>query len=170
MKSIKLIVMASLALFIGACQNRTTQSGDEAKETISPNGLDTENASTSYLIPVDSANKMIGSYLSSITSASNEDTPELQSLIMDANALRNYLSDTSIKNVKVMFAHTLDYINSGHQGQQAGYKSGALTFVFAGYNAQGNYVFAPNNMVLDHAVPCPNHCVISGSASNSFLQ
>ena len=33
-----------------------------------------------------------------------------------------------------MLAHTLPYINSGHYGQNAGYRSGELTIVIAGYN------------------------------------
>jgi len=117
-----------------------------------------------HFIPVDSANKMIRSYLNSIADSDTE-KPQLQSLIMDADALREYLKDTSIKEVKVMFAHTMDYINSGHGGQYAGYRPGALTIIFAGYNLQGNYVLAPGNLVPDGSSPCPPFCPGTGTAS-----
>ncbi len=45
-------------------------------------------------IPIDTANKMIGSYLASVQSGSGTDT-NLHSLIIDANALREYLTSDS---------------------------------------------------------------------------
>ncbi|RYY17201.1 MAG: hypothetical protein EOO04_25770 [Chitinophagaceae bacterium] len=79
-------------------------------------------------------------------------------------------NNPEIKRVKVMLAHTLKYINTGHGGQNAGYKSGALTIVFAGFTKDGNYVFAPGNMVPNHAVPCPRNCPDAGSAAQNLLQ
>jgi hypothetical protein len=120
-----------------------------------------------YFISKDSANKMLQSYQGSISSVDADSS--LHSLILNADALRQYLSDTSIKEVKVMLAHTLDYINAGNQNQPAGYKPNALTIILAGYNDKGNYVLAPGNMVPNRAKPCPNQCP-TGSASSSLLE
>lgn len=121
-------------------------------------------------ISKDSANKMIGSYLASIQADSAQQDPDLHSLILDADLLRHYLSNKEVKQVKVMLAHTLEYINTGHAGQNAGYKSGALTIVIGGYNRDGSYIFQAGNMVPNHATPCPRNCPESGAASGSLLQ
>lgn len=122
-----------------------------------------------YFIPVDSANKMLRSYLTSVN-ADIDSNKQLQALIMDADALREYLSNPSIKKVKVMFAHTLDYINAGHGGENCGYTPGQLTIIFAGYDSENNYIFAPGNLVPNRAKPCPTNCSVTGTAANMYLQ
>ncbi len=131
-------------------------------------------ADSSYCnyIPADTANVMIKSYLNSIH-YQQEDT-DLHALIYDADSLRAYLSDKRVVKVKFMFAHTLDYINGGGLNKYAGYQSGALTFVIAGYDIGGNYVFYyyPRTtcpMVKDHCYPCPNTCPPNGTASSDTL-
>ncbi|OJU76478.1 MAG: hypothetical protein BGO09_16275 [Bacteroidetes bacterium 47-18] len=119
-------------------------------------------------ISKDSANRMIQSYLSSIDAVDAQE--QLNSLILDADDIRTYLSDTAIRGVKIMFAHTLEYINSGNEGLPAGLESGALTVILAGYNSRGNYVFAPGMRVLNKARPCPTKCLTTGSASNHILE
>ncbi len=153
MKVITLLGMASIALTLHSCNPKP---GDRS---------DYEG-----YIPKDTANKMIGSYLASISSDADLQNPDVHSLIVDADLLRNYLKNPEIKRVKVMLAHTLEYINTGHGGQNAGYKSGALTIVFAGFGKDGNYIFAPGNMVPNHAVPCPRNCPDAGSAAQNLLQ
>ena len=118
-------------------------------------------------IPADSANKMIKSYLTSINSLHNDS--DLRSIIFDADSLRAYLSNTSIKHVKVMFAHKLDYINAQGSGHNVGYKSGALTVVFGGYDANGNYIFWSENRVPNLGTPCPSSCVTTGTASDDLF-
>lgn len=123
-------------------------------------------------IPIDSANKMIGSYLNSIDVTHND--TDIQSLVIDMDQLMLYQDQTAqsqnrLTHIKLMFAHTLDYINSGHGNQPAGYNSKALTLIIAGYNQNGNYVYLNGNQVLDHSTPCPHNCPI-GQASNSLLQ
>lgn len=119
----------------------------------------------------DTANKMIQSYLTSIEGDTTQlQAPNLHSLIVDADLMRHYLSNPEIKNVKVMLAHTLGYINSGHGGQNAGYKSDALTIVMAGYDKAGNYVFHAIDRVPNHATPCPRNCPDAGTASQSLLR
>lgn len=152
----KIIAAASLVLLFAAC-NQTSQNKTEADY--------------SHFIPADTANIMIGSYLKSIEPDSSSQGENLYSLIMSADELRTYLNlNPEIKDVKFMFAHTMEYINAGNMGKPAGYKSGALTIVVAGYNREGNYIFAPHNSVLDHCAPCPNYCPVSGTASSNLLK
>jgi len=124
--------------------------------------------SNPFFISVDTANKMLGSYLSSIN-ADADNNMNVQSFIMDADAIREYLSNPSIKKVKIMLAHTLTYINTGNQGVNCGYKSGKLTVILAGFNGESNYIFAPGNMVVDQAIPCPTACEVVGTASDMYL-
>lgn len=125
-------------------------------------------STSAYFIPVDSANKMLGSYLASIN-ADVDTSTNIQSFIVDADALREYLSDNSIKKVKVMLAHTLNYVNSGGDGVNCGYRAGKLTIILAGYDADKNYIFAPGNKVLDNSIPCPTQCEIMGTAADMTL-
>ena len=124
-----------------------------------------------YMIPRDSANKMIESYLNSVGGTSTSSAGEnIHSLILDGATLRAYLSDTTITKVKVMFAHTLSYINAGNEGMNAGYTRGALTVVIGGFNDDGNYVYGPEERVPNMSIPCPNYCPNSGSATSSLFQ
>ncbi len=119
----------------------------------------------------DSANRMISSYLTSVGAANND--TNLRSLVIDANALRTYLTSTdegkSISRMKIMFAHTQPYINGGGYGRNCGYRSGALTVVLAGIDGNGNYVFFPTNQVLDFAAPCPTSCPTVGTSSGDIF-
>jgi hypothetical protein len=142
------------------------------------NAFSTEEASSeaydvTYFVKKDTANRMIQSYLVSVGYSDTStviNNRNLEAIIMDAQSIRNYLKDTSIKAVKVMLAHTQQYINSGNFGVPAGYRSGELTVVLAGYNGAGNYVFAPGGMVPDRGVPCPHSCQTIGTASSNLLQ
>jgi hypothetical protein len=129
-------------------------------------------SSKCQFIPVDSANKMINSYLYSINSTVNDS--DLRSLIINADSIRAYLNvNPNIRNVKIMFAHTLNYINAGYGGQYAGYQSGALTIIMAGYDGSGNYVYmsmGSGAMVIDHALPCPASCPGAGTAAYDILE
>lgn len=128
------------------------------------------NSLADAIIPVDSANKMLSSYLNSIGYADND--TDLRSLSFDAAALRHYLntpaSGAEITELKVMFAHTLDYINSGNSNLSAGYGSGKLTLIIAGYDSGGNYVFPDNDHVFNKAMPCPENCP-PGEAGDALL-
>ena len=121
-----------------------------------------------YFIPVDSANKMLESYLNSIN-ADIDTSGNIQSFIMDAGAIREYLADNSIKKVKIMLAHTLNYINAGNAGVNCGYRTGKLTIIMAGFDADGNYIFTPDNKVPDRAEPCPTNCPSVGTAADMTL-
>ncbi|MHB8207644.1 MAG: hypothetical protein ACYDDY_09625 [Mucilaginibacter sp.] len=117
---------------------------------------------------MDSANKMIGSYLNSIQNTDSN----LQALIIDMDQLRRYtdsMATTSrITHLKLFFAHTLKYINAGHANQNAGYHSGAFTIIVAGYDSAGNYVYFNGDNVLEYLAPCPPNCDL-GKAGQPFL-
>lgn len=164
-----LIAAASLT----ACQSGGGENKDAANKQTEPMALSSSADSTTLpdtcltCVPVDTANKMITSYINSLNG--NSGNEYLYSLIVDADEMRDYLNaNPSVKNVKLMFAHTLEYINSGHGGQNCGTKAGKLTVILAGYDATGNYVIGPNG-VMDHAMPCPTSCPSVGTASSNTL-
>lgn len=157
----KLSILTILICFGFACTNRgkDDNAGKTAKTL-------TNAAQPSTFITIDSANKMIQSYLTSINYPDNKDS--LLSLSLNANDLRTYLADTSITDIKLMFAHRLDYINAGDSGKYCGYSTHGLTLVVAAFNSLGNYVFHNGTHVMDYATPCPYNCP-PGTASNALL-
>jgi len=157
MTRIRIAAIAFTCLMFAACE-QTQNCGEDADYT--------------GFITKDTANIMISSYLTSIEADSApKPVPDLNSLIIDAKELRTYLNNNrNIKKVKLMLAHTMDYINEGNSGKPAGYSSNALTIVVAGYDSAGNYVYAPGNMVPDHCAPCPTFCPVAGTAANNLLQ
>jgi len=116
----------------------------------------------------DSANKMIGSYLSSIDYMNND--TDVRSFVINMDRLRAYCDSSSshISHVKVMLGHTLQYINSGKGNINAGYRSGALTVLIAAYNSSGDYFYINGDEVMDYSAPCPSNCP-PGDAGNDFL-
>jgi len=157
-------------LFVWGC-NTSTEPKQEAKGGNAVKPLCRPHMVTdgpySQFISLDSANKMLTSYLASINAPANDS--DLRAVIFNADSLRNYLADTSIKNIKIMLSHTLNYVNNGGSGQNCGYQSGEFTFILAGYNRLGNYVYYPLNTVLESGVPCPYHCPAVGTAANALL-
>lgn len=174
------ILLAAILLLMSSCQSGAgdghTGSGnsDDTLRYCDPAGT---TDSFSRFIPKDSANKMITSYLNSIgdsTSGTVTNDSDLRSLIIDVKALSDYCKQSSAAGykpvkMKLMFAHTLDYINSGRGNQNCGYQSGKLTLVVALYDSMGNYIYMNGNCVLDDLQPCPTVCPTTGSAAqNTF--
>lgn len=162
------LIFLSLTLLFTACQKSTPTVQPAVNKNVTQNSIvrpssgGTGNAGE--FISVSLADSMIGSYLTSISSSSND--TDLRSFSIDANLLRAYLSDGSVSSVKLVFAHSSDYMAS-HYGEYSGMKAGGLTIVIVGYDTSGNYVYR-GGMVLDHAAPCPYTCP-SGSASSYLL-
>lgn len=175
----KLIFALGLAVVVIACNKEKStvepvQQNQPAKSsTTHLAGRTTDDSGSfagSLFIPTDVANQMINSYIYSLNQApAGNATPDLKSFSIDADSFRAYLANPDIKNIKVIFAHTTDYINSGHAGQYAGLQSGAITIIVAGYNAAGDYIYYHGNNVLDHAMPCPYSCAV-GAAGSDLLQ
>lgn len=166
------IALICCSIILASCGNNTGTSADNKKTDTNAHRIQAffggGPAYTNVFIPADSANKMISSYLQSIDSGGTTDS-SLHSLIFNADSLRAYLSNPEIKNVKVMFAHTLEYINTFGPGHHVGYESGALTVVFGGYDQNGNYVFWKANQVPDHSNGCPINCPSVGTASGDLF-
>ncbi len=160
-----LLLCSVFCTYSASAQSFTTSSSSSSSSAPSIGGGGTPNP---YFITIDTANKMLESYLSSINADVDTNT-NIQSFIMDADAIREYLADNSIKKVKIMLAHTLNYINSGNAGVNCGYRAGKLTIIMAGFDADKNYIFAPGNRVPDRAEPCPTNCPVIGTASDMTL-
>ena len=174
MKKIILLFAASACVFTVCTSKKTSAAARKHSTpaaTPAPAAAPAPAPAPSAIISLDSANKMLLSYLNSINYHVND--TDLRSVIFDASQLRNYLSNPMITNVKLMFAHTLDYINSGGKNNYAGYKSGALTLIVACYDANGNYVYdnaASYSTVLDYGMPCPSSCPTAGTAAVDTFQ
>lgn len=159
MKKIGLTMLSTIAvLFCSSCKNQNDQMKHQpvcVRDT-----LRSVSYAYPYVLPVDSANKMINSYLTSINYEYND--TDLQSLTFNAALIRYYLDSVAgssdIQSLKIAFAHTLNYINAGHGNEYAGYKSGALTVIISAYKANGDYVYLPQLSVADNGAPCPSNC------------
>lgn len=119
-------------------------------------------------ISIDTANRMIKSYLTSIDYTVN--TAASRSWTISADTLRKYLSEGAgrhIVRLKIMLAHTLDYVNSGHEGQRPPLNSHDLTFVLVGVDEENNYIYNPESMAYDWAMPCPPDCLGGGTISSA---
>lgn len=161
-------VLIVIALLIAACSKKNSLPDKSVEPyditTVMSNNYNA--GADSPFVTKDSANKMLTSYLNSI--ASTEHQNELRALIFDAEALRYYLEDTTIKNFKIMFAHRLDYINEGSANIYAGNSIDAITMIIVGVNSAGNYVYSPAGTAVDNAIPCPSNCP-SGNAGSNLL-
>jgi hypothetical protein len=122
---------------------------------------------TGYFLSKDTANQMLESYLNSIPV--EEQGHYLRSLVLDANAIRSYLADTSIVKVKLMLAYTLPFAASPDASLPPDLKSGGITILLAGVNRLDDYVLYGTNSVVNFATPCPPTCFVSGTASADTL-
>jgi len=158
------LAVITTGVFLVACHSGTDRPQSEQGQNL----LNTD--SFSRFIPVDTANIMLTSYLSSINYLHND--TDIQSLIVDVRQLRKYIDSmpesSAITHIKLMFAHTVAYANSTNSGSRDGYNSKALTIIIAAYDGSGNYVLYPGNMVLDYTQPCPPICP-PGNASSPLL-
>lgn len=106
-------------------------------------------------IPAAQANQMIKSYLASIGYPEKDD--QIRFWLLNADSLRLYLQDPSIKNIKVSIAHQMDYINGGSAGMKPVRGIIPETIILTGVDNDNNYVTILGD-VMDNAVPCPRAC------------
>lgn len=154
--------LIALALFIGlvSCGDTKRNVKDQSENCSNVN---------SY-IPIDSANKMISSYLNSIQYQNND--TDVRAFVVDANAIRCYLNSNAGKNVvnlKVFLAHNAEYANSLDSNKNCGYNVKGLTLVITGFDSLGNYVIYPNGVCIDHTEETPIKFKIKGNASNNLI-
>jgi hypothetical protein len=177
MKQVLLLSSAVLAISLTACNRHEApvQPGNSSVSTYvtTPTGggsnamgrLTGQYYSSS--ISIDTANKMIGSYLQSVGYPQRDTT--IRALSFDADTIRNYLANNDIKTLKFFLGHQLSYLNGGTNrfGKNIGMAPGKLTIIMAGMDDDGNIVHNWNNGVYEHAFPCPNAC--GGSGYSAFL-
>lgn len=163
MKSAILSVTAAIAICLFSACNRQASTDPMADTT--PTTVPNRNISTSrqilapYSQPIslDTANRMIGSYLQSI-GYPTVDT-NIRSLAFNADTLRAYLADSRVTSLEFHLAHQQSYLNSGGTfGKNIGMSPGKLTIIAVGYDNQGAVVRNSSNGVYEHALPCPNNC------------
>ena len=119
----------------------------------------------SQSISIDAANSMIGSYLSSVHFPA-QDTA-IRSMAFDADTLRSYLADNSIKTIRFYMAHTPTQTQL-KPGVYAGYNPQAMTMIIVGYSQSDSLVRNKRNGVYEHLYPCPTYC--NQSSPNGLLQ
>lgn len=170
-----IILFITLCVLATACQKKheTASMTPQVASFSSANAMRTAGTKDSdwAFIPIDTANRMISSYLTSINYPAND--TEIRSIIIDGDALRSYLTSPAgqnISQVKIIFAHNTKYINSGNYGKRPPMGADATTFVMAGFNDDGAYIPYYNYRVLDHSTPCPTSCPTVGAAANNLLQ
>ena len=96
-------------------------------------------------IPIDSADKMVASYVASINTST-----EIRSLTFNADSMRNYLSNSQIATLKFSLAHQASYIDADNFGVNAGTSASALTFILSALDEEDDdYIYTPGNKVYD---------------------
>lgn len=166
MKSVILSVTAAVAICLFSACNRqanTDPQTDTTPVTVPNRNLTQANARIigkeySQPISLDTANRMIGSYLRSVNYPVVDTA--VRSLAFNADTLRAYLADPRVTSLEFVLAHQLSYINGSSErfGKNVGTKAGALTIIAVGLDDNGNVVRNSSNGVYEHAMPCPNNC------------
>lgn len=111
------------------------------------------------------ANNRITSYLNSIDTMTN---PQLKSLLIDAQALRNYLANTDIVQIKLSIAHT-QTIYATQPNTFQNINQNGISLIASGVDELGNYVYYDDIYVMNEMIPCPNNCIGTGTASNDIF-
>lgn len=154
-----------LALFMFSC-TKDSKHNSVASPTGTPRGAASQftnlarysGSDYSQSISVEYANELIGSYLKSV------DYPRLDTAIRsfayDADTLRSYLADTSIKTIRFHMAHSPSYYNT-NKDQYRGLSAQSLTLVIVGYGNEDNMIRNNQNGVYEHCYPCPATCRIN---------
>ncbi|WP_299568453.1 hypothetical protein [uncultured Pedobacter sp.] len=133
--------------------------GTKDEKGTSTNGTSTSLAAAMAdpsFLPLDTTDLMIGSYAASLGADSST---KLHSWSIDAEALRHYLDDPSIKGLRISLSHTMTYINNGNYGVPSGFSPNALTIVVAGESLNGDRIPYQNSYLLNRAKPCPPICL-----------
>lgn len=122
-------------------------------------GNDVYDLATSERISMDTANRMIGSYLESINYTTN--ATDLQSMTFDADTMRHFLQNSDVVKLHFVIAHRDTYINAGFFGSYCGAAASGLTFIIFGLDNAGEIIYTSNGMVMEHTRPCPAYCTNS---------
>lgn len=145
-------VVLFITTLLCACQD-APQPGKVVKSSIA-----VTSTVDSFFIPIDTGARMVSSYVASISPDVND---TIKGWSIDADAMRTYLADTTIKTMYIALAHKQSYMNSGHYGVPAGLSAAALTIILTGKSTDGGTVFYNSSYVLNRARPCPPVCAPS---------
>lgn len=164
------IAVAVITVSIVSCsREKVAEPGAEAARAVVPNAGITNarvvSASDfSQPISIDTANRMIASYLASVNYPYVDTS--VRSLSFDADTLRAYLADSRITTMRFVLAHQQSYLNAatGRFGKNIGTRVNALTIIAVGLSDNGTVIRNSSNGVYEHAVPCPNICGIETDA------
>lgn len=147
-----------------SCQKEATitKSASNQTNTAQPNRI----SSTSHLINIDVANNHIQSYLDGLDATA---IPQIKAFFIDAATLRNYLQDSSITELKLMFGHTSSVLAAGGLDTFVYLNQGALTAFIVGVDANQNYVYKDDELLINNMQGCPYNCKTIGTASSDLL-
>lgn len=125
-------------------------------------------SSIDYFITPASANLNIKSYLDGIDTFSIN---QLKSLFINADALRAYLDNTDIVEIKLLLGHTNAVLQSktNEVDTFVYLNQGAVTAYIVGVDAYNNYVYYDNELIINNTHGCPNECKATGTASADLL-
>ena len=176
MKQAILLATAALAITFTTSCNRESSvdpGANTVKTYVPNNGISHSTgrlvgSAYSQPIAIDSANKMISSYLQSVGYPYVDTT--VRSLAFDADTLRDYLKDKDITTVRFYLGHQLSWLNGGTSrfGKNIGMSPGKLTIIMAGLDDEGAIIRNSSNGVYEHAQPCPNNC--GPTATAAYMQ
>lgn len=116
--------------------------------------LRSESTSPSF-VGKEQAKRMIDSYQKSI--GFPEIDQKIRSWRINAEALRQYLSDPTITEVEIFLAHNIEYIEAGGEGLNPPEDSIVQTIVLIGRNQVSELVYR-DELALNNAAPCPRMC------------
>lgn len=116
-------------------------------------------------ITVDTANRMLESYLNGV-GYPGVDTA-IRSLSFDADTLRAYLQNSNIVTMKFMIAHPPAYMKNGNTNVNAGLNASGMTLIIVGLDNTDRYVMNSQNGVYDYMSPCPSQCPTN---SGTYIQ
>lgn len=180
MKQALLIATAALALSVTACNRHqaSVDPGANSVKTYTTNsgpgvahiaGGRLVSQGYSKSIAIDSANKMIGSYVSSVGYPYYDTAVRV--LMFDADTIKKYLQqNNNVSTLAFYIGHQLGWLNAstGNYGKNIGLQPGKITVICVGLDDDGAVVRNSSNGVYEHAMPCPSNC--PPAASSPLLQ
>lgn len=162
------IFWCAASCIIGSCNKSPVESPDtntSMERQVNKEIFRTENTLTHW-VDYTTANISIESYLASIDTFN---TDQISSFYIDADNLRDYLSDNNIVEIKVMIGHTDNVISNPIDSQYHYLNAGSNTLFLAGIDVNNNYILYDNDYVLNRLHACPLNCKLTGEAASPLL-
>lgn len=145
--------------FMASSCKKSSVTGEPVNERSKPvihNMARLTTPNNSQSIPLETANLMLNSYLTSVGYPAVDTA--VRSMSFDADTLRAYLQNPNIVTVKFMLAHEANYA-AMHENASVGLNANKLTMVVVGLDDNNRYILNAKNEVYDHFSNCPLICV-----------